>query len=137
MVDKATAAKVQTGSFDSSSLSSFSEDGGDDDDERSGRPRRLRIVDVGCGRAYLTFAALHHFASKAAGSSSSGSSSSSSGGGGGGGSIAGASSRWAVETTGVEIRPDLVDEVTRLAAASSSFVHPCPHRSIGLLVLWL
>ena len=57
--------------------------------------RKLRIVDVGCGRAYLTFAAHHHFSAPPGGD--------------------GTGPKWEVETTGVELRVDLVDEVQTFA----------------------
>lgn len=50
-------------------------------------PARLRVCDVGCGRGYLTFAA-HSYLS---------------------------SCGWAVETVGVELRPDLVHEMRGVA----------------------
>ena len=52
-----------------------------------GGDRGLRIVDAGCGRGYLTFAAHSYFASTG----------------------------WAVETTGVDMRADLMTEMNAIA----------------------
>lgn len=65
----------------------LTEDGGGDEGGGGAAGQALRIVDAGCGRGYLTFAAHSHFASRG----------------------------WAVETTGVELRADLVAEMNGIS----------------------
>ena len=66
------------------------------DRTRAGASARLRIVDVGCGRGYLTFAAHAYFSTRGA-------------------EVAGRSEPALVETVGVEVRPDLVSETNEIA----------------------
>ena len=95
-------------------------DGGDDGDAGAGggddvedRPP-LRIVDVGCGRGYLTFAAHAHFHTRSSGGG--GKIGGDSDGGESGSGVDAASARYGqVRTVGVEVRPDLVRETNAIA----------------------
>lgn len=80
----------------------------------------LRIVDVGCGRGYLTFAAHAHFHGRKVGA------------GGGEASVKQPRGAWPgpVETVGVERRRDLVDEVRHPALVVTKEIDVAVMRSL-------